>query len=185
MLPEKYKWLETIGTLPKIVSAALQYIGVKEIPGTKNNPVIMDMAKGLNIDDIYTNDDMAWCAVFVNHLLRISGKPIDQHPKDKYDFVRALKTAPLKYYEEIPLNEAKLGDIILLQRKGGGHVTILIAFAGNNIIGLGGNQSNSVTFSEFDASRIVGIRRFYKTGIPASAKRYEISSSGTLSTDES
>ena len=50
MLPDKYKWLENIGTLPKLVNASLQYLGVKEYAGTKdNNPVIMNMAKELGI----------------------------------------------------------------------------------------------------------------------------------------
>lgn len=182
-LPEKFEWLNTIGTLPKLVSSALQYLGVKEIPGVKNNPVIMEMAKGLGVDDIYTNDDMSWCAVFINHLIRINGKPINLSPKDKYDLLRALKTADL--FNDVPIDDWKLGDIMTLKRTGGGHVFLPISKTDKNTIwGCGGNQSNSVSFSEFDMNRVVAVKRYYSVAPPESAKQYTMSSSGQLSTNE-
>ncbi len=181
-LPTKYKWIETVGLLPKLVSSALQYLGLKEIPGVDNNPVIMDMAKGLGVSDIYTNDDQSWCAVFINHLIRISGKPIDLHPADRYDLLRALKTAPL--FNIIPKKEWVFGDIVKIKRPGGGHVFIAIAKTPKGIVGLGGNQSNSVTFSEFDEDRIVEVRRYYETEAPPSAKQYKMDSTGSLSVNE-
>ena len=72
ILPAQIKFLNTIGVLPKMLSSALQYLGVKEIPGAASNPVIMDMARGLGISNIYTNDDTSWCALFINHLIRIN-----------------------------------------------------------------------------------------------------------------
>jgi hypothetical protein len=90
MLPEKYKWLDTIGELPKMVAAALQYLGIREVKGESNNPAIMDMAKGLGVANIYTNDDMSWCALFINHLIRITGKPAVDTNGDKYNLLRAL-----------------------------------------------------------------------------------------------
>lgn len=183
MLPTKYQWLETIGTLPKLVTAALQYLGVAEIPGAKSNPVIMDMAKGLGVDDIYTNDDQSWCAVFINHLLRITGKPINLHPHDRYDLLRALRTADL--FTNINKKDWKLGDVIILKRDGGGHVFIAIAQTPNgNIIGIGGNQGNKVSFSEFSQDRIIAVKRHYSTAAPASAKQYTMDSTGQLSTNE-
>jgi|SRR5688572_16798198 len=185
MLPDKFKWLETKGVLPKLVAAALQYLGVKEIPGAKNNPVIMDMAKGLGVQKIYASDEVSWCAVFINHLLRITGKPIDLKPKDKYDLLRALKTASLPVYEVVPKGQEKLGDLVLMKRAGGGHVTLWIAETPNGFfVGLGGNQSNSVTFSEFDQKRIEKVLRYYKTGIPASAQHYTMDNTGSVSTNE-
>lgn len=185
MLPDKFKWLDDIGVLPKILSAALQYIGIKEIPGAKNNPVIMDMAKGLGVEKIYTSDEVSWCALFVNHLLRITGKPINLKPKDKYDLLRALKTANLPEYEIVPEGQERCGDIVIMKRDGGGHNTIWIAETPNNrFAGFGGNQGNSATFSEFDRDRIEKVVRYYKTGMPASAKHYTMDGLGKLSTNE-
>lgn len=181
-LPEKYKWIDDIGMLPKMVAAGLQYLGVKEIPGTASNPVIMDMAKGLGVSDIYTNDDQSWCAVFINYLIRITGKPIDLKPKDRYDLLRALKTAPL--FNLVSKDDWVFGDIVKIKRPGGGHVFLAIAKTPTGIIGLGGNQSNMVTFSEFDINRIVEVRRYYSTEMPASCKQYKMSSTGQLSVNE-
>lgn len=184
MLPEKFAWLSAIGVLPKLVTEAIKFLGVSEIKGDANNPVIMNMAKGLGVDKIYTSDDrQAWCAVFINHLLRITGKPIDLNPKDKYDLLRALKTA--SKFLVIPYSEVRLGDVVLIKRAGGGHVTLFIAKTKTGFFGLGGNQGNKVTFSEFDDNRVFEVRRFYATGLPASAKKYEMDSSGQMSTNES
>lgn len=169
--------------LPKMVSAALQYLGVKEFPGVKNNPIIMDMAKGLGLEKIYTNDSLiAWCAVFVNHLIRITGKLL-QKPKDLYDLMRALKTA--QDWELIPRDQWVMGDVMLLSRSGGGHVFVAICeSATGNPIGIGGNQSNMVNFAEFDFDRVVEVRRYYKTGMPESAKRYKLGVSGVTGGSE-
>lgn len=183
-LPKQFEWLNTIGTLPKMLAAGLQYLGVREIPGMKSNPVIMDMAKGLGVSDIYKNDDMSWCAVFINHLIRITGKPMVNYKNDKYNLLRALWL--LNWGEEVELEDIRLGDLVILSREGGGHVTIFIAFTKKgNFIGYGGNQGNQTSFGEFDPKRIKGIRRYYATGIPESAKQYIVSSAGILSTNES
>lgn len=65
MIPEKYKFLETIGTLPKLISASLQYLGLKEYSGTSNNnAVIMNMALSLGLTkNEYPNDEVPWCAL--------------------------------------------------------------------------------------------------------------------------
>ena len=89
MLPDKYQWLGTIGTLPKLLASGLQYIGLKEITGAKSNPVILDMARSLGVSDIYTNDDQSWCALFINHLIRINGKPPVDHKGNRYNLLRA------------------------------------------------------------------------------------------------
>lgn len=183
-LPPKYKWLESIGTLPKLVSAALQYLGVREIPGSASNPIIMDMARGLNVSDIYSNDDISWCALFINHLLRITGKPPLDYKGDRYNILRAK--GMLQWGNVVGEDDIRLGDIVILKREGGGHVFIAIAMTKKGtIVGIGGNQSNSVSFSEFDQKRIIGVRRYYATGMPSSAKKYVIDGSGILSTNES
>lgn len=182
-LPEKYKWLENIGVLPKLIAAAIQYLGVREIPGPKSNPVIIDMAKGLGLGKIYTNDDTEWCALFINHLMRIVGKPLMDIKGNLYNYLRSLYL--LNWGEEVKIEDACLGDVVILKRTGGGHVFLLIAFTpGGNPVGIGGNQSNKVSIAEFDKSRIVGIRRYYSIAKPESAKRYVVDSDGLLSTNE-
>lgn len=182
-LPQQFEWINTIPALPKLVAAGLQYLGVREVPGIASNPVIMDMAKGLGISHIYTNDDQAWCAVFVNHLIRITGKPIELYPHDRYDLIRAKKAA--NKFPIVPTEQWRMGDVVILQREGGGHTFIAIAdTAEGTIFGLGGNQSNRVSIAEFKKERIIMVKRFYHTTIPESAKQYRINSTGSLSVNE-
>lgn len=181
-LPVKYQWIENIGTLPKLLAAGLQYLGVKEIPGAKSNPVIMDMAKGLGIDDIYTNDDISWCAVFINHLIRITGKPPVNHKGDRYNLMRAKWL--VNWGNPVALGDEKLGDIGIFIRPGGGHVGIIIAENVSAFLVFGGNQDNQVGFTWIKKSRLAACRRFYATGAPKSAAKFIINESGELSTNE-
>jgi uncharacterized protein (TIGR02594 family) len=182
MIPEKYKWLETIGVLPKMVAAALQYFGIKEIPGKGSNPVILDMAKGLGIGNIYTDDDMSWCALFINHLIRLTGKPILQVGHDPYNYLRAKYM--LNWGKQVQHGEEKLGDVLIFDREGGGHVGLYIAESGATFHVLGGNQSNAVTITEISKARLLGARRYYSIEPPASAIAYHMDSTGKVSTNE-
>lgn len=184
MIPDKFKFLETIGVLPKIVSAGLQYLGVKEFPGVKNNPIIMDWARGLGLSSIYKNDSLAWCGLAISHLLRITGKPMLDVKGDKYNYLRAL------YYQnwgyEVAIDDIQLGDLVGLIREGGGHIGIAIAWSKDKktIFLMGGNQSDSFNISEFKTERIEFARRYYSIAPPESAKQYFIDSTGNISTNE-
>src|ERR1700749_5021351 len=90
MIPEKYAYLEKAGVLPPLIAAGLQYLGVKEIAGKTNNPVIMSMAKTLGLEKIYTSDDQqSWCALYINFLIHISHLPEVDTAKDPYNLLRA------------------------------------------------------------------------------------------------
>lgn len=182
-----YSWLEKIGPLPKLVVAGLGYLGLKEYPGKDvNNPIIMDMAKQLNISGIYKNDEVSWCALFISFLCYIVKKPL---PFRSYELLRAKSFA--SWGIEVQFNEMQLGDIVVFERPGGNHVGILIAVTKDgkgNIITLhvlGGNQSNAVTITEIGFNRLIAVRRYYSVAAPASAKQYNISSTGVLSINES
>lgn len=182
-LSPQHQWLNTIGPLPKLVEAALQYLGIKEIPGSASNPIILDMAKGLGLGKIYTNDDTEWCALFINHLLRICGKPPVNLKGDIYNLLRARWLA--NWGEGVRRGDERLGDIVVLSRNLGGHVFILLAITkAGNFVGIGGNQSNSVTIAEFSKDRVIAVRRYYATGMPPSAKQYIVGSTGRISTNE-
>lgn len=181
-LPSEFKWIEKIGVLPKMVAVALQYIGVREIPGLKSNPVIMGMAKELGIKTIYTNDDIAWCAVFMNFVIKMAGKPLVNIKGNKYNLMRAKWL--LNWGEEVSVEDAMFGDLVIIDRDGGGHVCLWIADTGASFFGFGGNQSNRTSFAEFPKSRILGVRRYYSIEPPASVKKYKMDSSGNMSTCE-
>jgi uncharacterized protein (TIGR02594 family) len=181
-MADKYKFLTEIGPLPAMLEAGLQYTGLREVPGAKSNPVILEMARALGISSIYTNDDISWCAVFINHLIRITGKPPVDPKGDKYNLMRARWLA--NWGEPVPAGEEKLGDVLVFQRPGGGHVGLYIAESATTFHVFGGNQNNAVNITEIAKSRLVSARRFYKIGPPASARKYVIDSSGKVSSNE-
>jgi len=181
-LPEKYKWIESKVPLPKLVATALQFLGIKEIPGQASNPVIMNMAKEIGVDGIYKNDDTSWCALFMSYLCKITGKPLPDTDGDKYNYLRAAWF--LNYGHKVKDGEAMFGDVLVFQRPGGNHVGLYIAESKTTYFVLGGNQSNAVTISEIKKDRLRMARRFYHIAAPATVKKYFMDSSGLVSKNE-
>lgn len=183
MLPAKYNWLNKIGPLPRLVATAIQYLGIKEVPGKGSNPIILNMAKQIGLANVYTDDDISWCAVFINFICFIAKKPLSNKNGDIYNLMRANSFT--SWGVAVEIKDIQLGDIVVLSREGGFHVIIALAKTkSGNIIGIGGNQSNMVSIAEFDVKRAVAARRFYATAAPASVKQYIVDDEGKLSTNE-
>jgi uncharacterized protein (TIGR02594 family) len=179
MIPTKYEFLNNIKPLPKLVATGLVYLGMKEIPGQQSNPEIMRMAKECGVSGIYTNDDMSWCALFICYLCHLNSKP---QPFKDYDVLRAASFT--KWGMAVTKGDERLGDIAVFTRPGGNHVGIIIAESKDSFHILGGNQSNAVTITEISKYRLSAVRRYYANGLPDSAKKYLIDSSGKLSVNE-
>lgn len=184
LIPARYDFLNHVGQLPQLFATGLQYIGIKEYPTkANNNPVILDMAKRVGVEKIYTNDEIAWCALFIFFLLIVTGKPLPSVGSDKYNYLRA-KTF-IGWGSSVKKDALMFGDIVVYKRPDGYHVAIFIAYTkqGNHII-FGANQSNSVTFTEIGQDRWQYGGRYYKTGAPVSVKKYVVDGTGLLSTNE-
>lgn len=166
--------------VPPLVSEALKYYGMKEVKGKGSNAVILNMAKFIGVDNIYKDDDTAWCALFMCAILKAVNYPMSFR---QYECLRAKSF--LKWGDPISINDMKRGDIAIFTRSGGGHVGIVIAESKDTVFVLGGNQSNMVNIMELAKSRISGIRRWYPNRVmPASAKKYVINSQGNISKNE-
>jgi len=48
-----------------LLNRALSQYGVKEIPGNKDNPIILNYFKEINHSWV-KHDEMAWCSAFIN-----------------------------------------------------------------------------------------------------------------------
>ncbi len=177
-----YKFLDSVGTLPKLVSVALQYLGVKEIPGAKSNPVILNMAQQLGLGEIYKNDDTSWCGLFMSFLFKITNKPFPDLKGDAFNYLRAAWF--IGYGNPVTRGDEMLGDVLIFKRDGGHHVGLYIAESENTFFVLGGNQGNQVSISEIKKTRLTSARRLYRTGTPASVKKYYLDASGHVSTNE-
>jgi uncharacterized protein (TIGR02594 family) len=144
---------------------AQRFIGLKEVPGTGNNPQILAMLK---LDASWpSSDEVPWCSAFVNYICWLLRLP---RSKD----LRARSW--LGVGVPIPLDEAAPGyDLVVFNRGGPPDASVLDApghvafFAGidpqsGHILCLGGNQSNSVSVSRYEPGELLGVRRLSTYG---------------------
>lgn len=172
-----YDYLKSI-TAPQILVQALKLVGTKEIVGVKHSATIMGWAKELGIEKIYTNDEIAWCGLFVAYVCKKAGLELPFSAKDSLwalnwnKFGTAQKTA-------------MLGDILTFKRNGGGHVGIYVGEDKVCYHVLGGNQSNMVCITRIEKSRCAGIRRTpWKIAQPDSVKAVVVNANGFISKNE-
>jgi uncharacterized protein (TIGR02594 family) len=151
-----------MGTTAHSIAARYARLGVLEIPGPDDHPFIQwcHSLCGLGLD---TPDEVPWCSSFA------------QHPAFELDLPRSKSARARSWLNVgIPTNleDAERGfDIVVLARGEGpqpgpevmmapGHVGYFDSWNENgDPIILGGNQSNSVSFSSYRRDRILSIRR--------------------------
>jgi len=129
---------------------AQSYIGTKEVPGSRSNPIIMGWAARVGgwVKSFFKGDDIPWCALFVNNCLLEAGIKGTGQSLAALDFAKWGVVGPLTP-----------GAILVFKRPGGGHVGF---YVGEKIDGtlrvLGGNQSDSVSETWIDKGRLVAVR---------------------------
>lgn len=174
MIPDKYRWIETIGILPKMIVEGLKLYGTKETIGEQDNPVILEWAKELDLK-AYVHDSIAWCGLFIAIIAKRAGKDVVKDP---------LWAANWLHFG-IGANEAMLGDVLVFKRPGGNHVGLYVGEDLSTYYVLGGNQSDQVSITRILKERCIGIRRpIYKTGQPANVRSITISTDGVISNNE-
>jgi uncharacterized protein (TIGR02594 family) len=137
-----------LATDPPWLRAAFDMLGTREIAGSKHNPKIVALFKDVGLRGI-TDDETAWCAVFVGSMLKKGGMP-------------CLQSAAARSYLEWgkKTDSPKRGDVVIIKRGTGwqGHVFFFLGIEGGKIVGIGGNQSNSVSVSSFTLRDLLGYR---------------------------
>lgn len=132
---------------------ALNYLGVREIPGKENNTIITNWYRRLKVA-IY-DDETPWCSTFVNFCALEAG----------YERTGKLNARSwLDCGREVELSAARQGDVLIFERGTSGwegHVTFLHTLDKTRQTAscLGGNQSDSVCLSNYSLAKLLGIRR--------------------------
>ena len=192
-LPAKYAYLRKEPMPPLMVRVALEMLGTLEGPGKADNPIIEGWADEVAklckrpydrwAADFYNTDSIPWCGLFCAVVAARSsqGRP-ERFPPSKY--LAALAWADWGVVTE--KDDIQVGDVVVLVRKGGGHVFIAVGVSadGKRVMGVGGNQANAVTLAEFETSRVYAVRRPPYTAKPAGARRVVLSASGAVSSNE-
>lgn len=144
-----------------VYELAQRFIGVKELAGEKDNPLIQWWLSlcGMGSD---AADEVPWCSAFVNGMAWIL---------DVQRSSSARARSWLTVGTAVELSEAKVGwDVVIIQRGSGvqpgpevldaqGHVGFYAGVNLGNVLMLAGNQGNQVSIEAFPQGRILGIRR--------------------------
>jgi uncharacterized protein (TIGR02594 family) len=156
--PSPFDHLKEVPPLPAITpdpppnwyTIARGYIGTKEVVGKGSNPTIMSMAARVGgwVKSFFKDDDIPWCALFVNNCLLEAGIKGTGQSLAALDFAKWGMVGPLT-----------VGAILVFKRDGGGHVGF---YVGEKVDGtlrvLGGNQANAVNDTWIAKGRLVAVR---------------------------
>lgn len=132
---------------------AKKRIGIKETPGTGNNPVIMQWAKNIGQGNVYKADETSWCGLFVGDVIHstFADEKLPTNPLGARQWLTfGVQTTP------------GVGAILVFWRgsRDGwqGHVGFYVGEDATNYYVLGGNQSDSVNITKVAKNRLLGAR---------------------------
>lgn len=135
-------------------SLARGHVGVSEIPGKDNHPLIMRWLRRLA--NWLDEEETPWCSAFVNAMAAEAG----------YESSGKLNARSwLGVGVPIPAHQVKPGDVVVYWRVSKnsweGHVGFVMFY--DNRAGLiktlGGNQADAVSIATYPASQVLGFRR--------------------------
>jgi len=126
---------------------ALQELGVKEVAGDGDNPRIVEYLKSV---EMRADDEIPWCAAFVNWCLEQSGCAGTKRPNAK-----SYLSWGYSIKEPVP------GAIVVFDRgkyKWQGHVGFFLDQTKSYVYLIGGNQENKVSVRPYDKRKLEGYR---------------------------
>lgn len=192
-IPARYAFLLDEPAAPLMVRLALKELGLVEKPGSGSNPTIVGWADEVEAAtstpytrwaaDWYSDDSVPWCGLFMAVIaVRAAQGRAERMPPDKY--LAALSWA--NWGISVPVAHAAVGDVMVLGRQGGGHVTLNVGTeeGGARFFGLGANQSDAVNILPFPIERVRAVRRPPYLSVPAGARRVYLKAGGASSVRE-
>ncbi len=132
---------------PPWIEVAQELLGIKETPGSFNNPKIIAWAKviGGDIEKSYVADSIPWCGLFVAYCMVTAGIPP----------VKGALWALNWSNFGVKLNVPHFGSIGTISRDGGGHVFFVVSQDRDSWHALGGNQSDMVNITRISKGKDV------------------------------
>ncbi len=127
-------------------------LGVKEVPGSGNNPKIVEYHQACTLKA--TSDSVAWCSAFMNWCIEKAGGIGTKN---------AMARSWLLYGEKVASPE--VGDIVIFKRGNdgiSGHVAFVYEKPSKlspYIKVIGGNQGDAVSIANYLRANVLGYRR--------------------------
>jgi uncharacterized protein (TIGR02594 family) len=181
MIPEQYRWLESVQGLPNTIRFGLAEYGTTEVVGKGSNRTIIAWRDGLNQAGVkisgYSDDDIPWCGLFAAIVCLCRMNKPDEVVKDP---LWARNWARYGVKADVPA----LGDVLVFERGSGGHVGFYVGEDSACYHVLGGNQSNKVCITRIAKGRCIAARRPPYVTVPAGVKSYKLAASGKVSRNE-
>lgn len=175
-LPNEYRWLlKEPG--PKMLLEFLALYGIHEVPGPGDNPIILQWAKETGLYKPYKHDATAWCGLA---MAVVAKRAVKELPP-----ANPLWALNWAQFGNKVADGAKLGDVLVFKREGGGHVALYIGEDEECYHCLGGNQSDMVNIVRKPIDRIYAIRRPSYINQPANVRKILLSPHGAIDNLES
>jgi len=148
---------------PAWLTAMRSITGLTETPGSADNPKILKMAEIIGdrwpnqkaYADSYRHDDTPWCGLTVAYCMTMAGIEPVFGATDTERWMWALAWS--EWPDSVILDSPKLGCVVVMERSGGGHVTLFEEEDGSNYRCRGGNQGDMVNVSSYAKSSIVAL----------------------------
>jgi uncharacterized protein (TIGR02594 family) len=138
------------------MTEAHSLVGTKEVPGAKNNPVIIAWGNRLGariLGIAYGADSIPWCGLFAAHCMNSAGIT---PPKIA---IRAKAWASWGVDAGMIATRPPLGAVAVFEREGGGHVGFVDSVNRDGSLNiLGGNQGDAVNVRRFKRDRLIALR---------------------------
>lgn len=140
--------------------------GLTETPGAADNPKILAMPKAIariypDMADycaLYQHDSTAWCGLTVAFCMALSGIRPPFGPTDTDKWMWALSWGDSDDAVEFKeISEPRKGCVVVMEREGGGHVTLFEEMDGENYLCRGGNQSDQVNVQSYSPGTVVAL----------------------------
>jgi uncharacterized protein (TIGR02594 family) len=177
-LPPAYAWLDGHVGLSRLLIEARATIGVLEVKGRGNNPVILAWAKEVGLASVYHHDETAWCGLAMAVWARRAGWDVVRDPLWARNWAN--------FGRRVEEDDAALGDVLVFSRAGGGgHVGLCVGEDHNALHVLGGNQGDAVSIVRIAKDRLIAVRRpKWKVSQPPGVVKVRLRASGQLSENE-
>lgn len=149
------------------MAIAEKYSGIKELSGSRHNPVIVGFFAKSGHPEI-KDDETAWCSAFVNAVFYEYGVKGTNN---------LMARSWLKWSQGEKVSTPKYGDVVIFSRGNNGysgHVGFFVRWDDEFVYVLGGNQGNTVKVSAYPRARLLGFRRLKPSATESSAAKPEI-----------
>jgi uncharacterized protein (TIGR02594 family) len=165
-----YSWLGK-ETGPHMLLNLIAMYGIKEVPGSGDNPTLLAWAREVGLEHIYVHDAIPWCGL--TQMVAAKRAGWEYNPKGNGLWAQNW----LSWGTVQPI--AMLGDILVFGRAGGGHVAQYVGEDDDNYHILGGNQMDQVNIERKAKSDLLGIRRApWRVAQPGNVRVIRLSAGG-------